>query len=291
MKKLFFSILFMLLCGPCLVQAAGTSSLKVEIKGKGSPLLLIPGLGCSGEVWESTVAALEKRYECHVLTLPGFGGHPAISYQNDDYLQQVKAQIIGYLDARDLQQVGLIGHSLGGFLSLQLAAEQPERFSSVLVVDALPFLAAMRMPGITAEGVQPIAENMRRMMLQQPQESREANQRGSLHSMVTAKEDLEKVLAMNLASEKEVMAQAMYEMMVTDMREKIAGIKAPVRVLGAWIAYKEYGVTKENSLQAYSAQYAKLPDVKVEMSDKGRHFIMYDDPEFYFAQLQEVFPH
>ena len=290
MKKLFFSILFMSFSCTLVVQAVATPVLKVEVKGKGSPLLLIPGWGCSGEVWESTVAALEKRYECHVLSLPGFGGQPAISHQ-EDYLQQVKAQITGYLDAKNLQQLGLIGHSLGGFLSLQLAAEQPERFTSVLVVDALPFLAAMRMPGITAEGVKPIAENMRRMMLQQPEESREANQRGTLSSLVTGKEDLEKILAMNMASEKEIMVQAMYEMMVTDMREEIAQIQAPVRVLGAWIAYKEYGVTKENSLQAYSAQYARLPDVKVVMSDKGKHFIMYDDPEFYLAQLKQVFPH
>lgn len=130
-------------------------SFKVAVSGKGTPLLLIPGLACSGDVWETTVDSLKDRYECHVLTLPGFAGQPAIDHENR-YLEKVKGEILSYLDNQDLQQIGLIGHSLGGFLALQLAAEHSGRFNALVIVDGLPFLPAMQVPGITAEGAKPM---------------------------------------------------------------------------------------------------------------------------------------
>ena len=288
MKKLFLMLLMMSTF--MAVHASDKPSFKVVVKGKGQPLLLIPGLGCSGEVWESTVAALEKQYQCHVLTLPGFAGQPAVTFDKS-YLEQVKQEIFAYVVDHDLQEVGLIGHSLGGFLSLQLAAEQPERFGPVLIVDALPFLPAIQMPAITEEGARATAENMRQMMLAQPTEGAEDRQRAVLASMVNDSAKLERILGWNMASDRKTMAQAMYDLYSTDLRDKIARIQKPVLVLGAWIAYKNYGVTKESSLQAYKSQYAKVPEVEVLLSDKGKHFIMYDDLELYFSGLQQLFPH
>jgi N-formylmaleamate deformylase len=150
MKKFIF-ILLMGLSTVLPAQQVRNVSFKVEVYGKGAPLLLIPGLACSGEVWETTVDSLKDRYECHVLTLPGFAGQPAIAHEGR-YLQQVKDEIVDYLRRQNLEAVGLIGHSLGGFLSLQPAAENPERFSAVVVIDAAPFLPALQVPGITSEG-------------------------------------------------------------------------------------------------------------------------------------------
>jgi pimeloyl-ACP methyl ester carboxylesterase len=51
----------------------------VDVKGSGGrPIILIPGLGCPGSVWDETVAHLGEDYEAHVLTLAGFAGLPAI---------------------------------------------------------------------------------------------------------------------------------------------------------------------------------------------------------------------
>jgi N-formylmaleamate deformylase len=171
-------------------------------------------------------------------------GQPAIAHEGR-YLQQVKEEIVDYLRRLNLEAVGLIGHSLGGFLSLQLAAENPERFSAVVVIDAAPFLPALQVPGITAEGAKSMAANMWQRLLNQKADDREVNQRGALHSMVSGKEDLERILSWNMASDLETVAQAMYELYSTDYRQEIASIKVPVLVMGAWIAYKDYGVTKE----------------------------------------------
>ena len=55
-------------------------------------------------------------------------------------------------------------------------------------------------------------------------------------------------------------------------------------VLGAWAAYKQYGSTKESTRAIFTQQYAKLPGVRIEMSEAGRYFLMYDDTAWFFAQ-------
>ena len=76
----------------------------------------------------------------------------------------------------------------------------------------------------------------------------------------------------------------MYDMYTIDLRAEISRIQQPVLVLGAWAAYKQYGSTKESTRAIFTQQYAKLPGVRIEMSEAGRHFLMYDDTAWFFAQ-------
>lgn len=52
----------------------------VKIIGKDQPLLLIPGFTVPGESWDTIVNELKDNYECHVVTLAGFGGKKAIDF-------------------------------------------------------------------------------------------------------------------------------------------------------------------------------------------------------------------
>ncbi len=73
--------------------------------------------------------------------------------------------------------------------------------------------------------------------------------------------------------------------MATDLRGQLARIAAPTLVLGTWIAYKDFA-TKDAVAQTFRDQYAKLPNVKIEMAQRARHFIMYDEPEWFLARVQ-----
>ena len=56
---------------------AVSNRITVTVRGKGPDVLLIPGLACSGAVWEATVAHLEGHYRLHIVQIAGFGGSPA----------------------------------------------------------------------------------------------------------------------------------------------------------------------------------------------------------------------
>src|SRR6188768_1689332 len=125
MKRIFslptIGLILALLLGTKVAQAQ--TFFTVEVTGKGQPMILIHGLYCNGEVWKETVERYKNEYECHVITLSGFGGNPA--NLTDHFLESVKDDIIAYTKAKKLKHTILMGHSMGAFLSLWVAASAP----------------------------------------------------------------------------------------------------------------------------------------------------------------------
>jgi N-formylmaleamate deformylase len=76
----------------------------------------------------------------------------------------------------------------------------------------------------------------------------------------------------------------MYEMLTTDLRPMLGRVQQPVLVLASWAAYQPMGATKESTKAIFEQQYALLPQHRVEMSEAGRHFLMWDDTQWFFAQ-------
>ena len=262
---------------------ASAEGLKVNVLGNGKPMILIPGLTCDGAVYEETVKKYQSQYECHVITLPGFAGNPAIEFE-DNFVETVKGLIMEYIADNNLKNPTIVGHSLGGFIALSLAIDHPGDFDRLVIIDSLPFLTAIQMPGATAESARPFAENMKNMMLSQ-EGSNEGMQRMMLQSMITDPKNIETALEWGKASDANTVAQAMYELYTTDLRDKLDQIESPILVMGAWIAYKNYGVSRETTLANFEGQYSKATNCTVKLTDIGKHFIMWDDPEFYFASI------
>src|SRR5580704_5732544 len=99
-------------------------SFAVSKTGHGSPLIFIPGLECSGDVWKDAVAHFSDRHTCYVLTLPGFAGQPPISDSN--ILATVVSQLAEYIHENHIQKPVIIGHSLGGWVALAIGVAYPD---------------------------------------------------------------------------------------------------------------------------------------------------------------------
>lgn len=259
-------------------------SFNVQISGAGKPVVLVPGLACSAEVWDETVKHLNAEgYRTYALTLPGFGGQPAI--KTDDYLATVQNDIVQYIHDQHIDKPVLIGHSLGGFLVLKIAAENPDLPSKVISVDGLPFLAAAMMPNVTPEMAKQIGERTRLGILNGDPQHREERSRATLTQMVTSPSNVDRELKVESKSDTPTVAAAMGELLATDIRPEMKNIKVPVLELGTWIAYKNYGATHDSVQQKYTAQFGGNPNVHVVISDTARHFIQLDDQPWFFSQI------
>lgn len=254
---------------------------KVEVTGKGAPVILIPGLASSGEVWDGTVARYCGNRQCHVVTLAGFAGVPAIE---GPLLPAVEQQLSDYIAANKFDHPIVIGHSLGGFVGMKLAADHPDQVGRLVIVDTLPALGAVQNPDITDAQLKDKAEGMRTSMRSQPVDQYRAGQVYTLRTMITKQEDIDRALSWGKRSDRATVINAMADMMGEDLRQQISRIQAPTLVLGAWYAYKDFG-TKPMFEQMYKNQYQQLPNVKVELADTARHFIMYDDPAWMYDRI------
>jgi N-formylmaleamate deformylase len=264
------------------VSPAAHPSFVVKVVGKGRPVLLIPGLTCPGAVWNETVARYQGQYQCHIISLAGFGGVAPQQPVPAHLLQDTRDQLLAYIKAQKLSRPLVIGHSLGGFLALWMAATDPAALGPLEIVDSLPFLPAIQNPAATAELARPQAEQLRQQVSQGHMTM--AAERQMAASMVTDTARIAQVARWGLASDPATVGQAMYDMYATDLRADIARIKQPVLVLGTWAAYKQYGATKESTRAIFAQQYTQLPQARIEMSEAGRHFVMYDDTAWFFSQ-------
>jgi len=261
--------------------AGNPPSFHVEITGKGKPMILIPGFASSGATWNSTVARYKDRYECHVLTLAGFAGEPRI---DAPLLETVRQDLAAYIREKKMDKPVIVGHSLGGVLALWLAEQEPRLVGPLVIVDSLPFLAAVMNPGATAESMKAPAEQMRKMFSGPPTEESDKRTQTSIQAMVTKPEDAGMIVGWSRKSDRAAMGDAIYEMMTTDLRPDLDKITSPTLVIGTWIAYKQYA-TREQVEKNFRLQYEKLAHYDFVLEDTARHFVMLDDPDGFFRAV------
>lgn len=252
------------------------TAFKVDIKGKGAPVLLFPGFGCTGEVWNETVAELSKNYECHIFTLAGFGNVPPIE---GPWLSTIKTQIISYVKTNKLKKATLIGHSLGGTLSLWLASEETNLFKKLILVDALPASAALMIPNYKGEVI-PYDNPQSKIMLAMDQNAFNAMNTQLTSYMCLNKEKQKTINKWLDIADRKTYVYGYIDMLNLDLRKEIAKIKIPVVILAA--TNPDLTTVKKT----YEAQYENLPSVKIYYAANSAHFVMYDQPEWFIEKVK-----
>src|SRR5690606_28653941 len=111
-------------------------SLHVEQRGEAGPaVILIPGLASGPWVWKTDADRLAKDHVVYLVTLPGFDGRAPDEKATFD---SVVSDLGALIESRKLHKPALVGHSLGGTLSLAYAAAHADSIAGVVAVDGLP---------------------------------------------------------------------------------------------------------------------------------------------------------
>lgn len=111
--------------------------LPFDDRGEGPPLVFVHGFLNDASVWSGVIDELEGDFRCIAVDLPGHGRSPGNgpgTYGRDDVLDDIRR----VLDECGVEQSVLVGHSLGGYLSLALAIEDPDRVTGIGLVGAGP---------------------------------------------------------------------------------------------------------------------------------------------------------
>lgn len=119
------------------VQADGLSLVVTEYRTAATgtpPLVLLHGIGSRGASWWPVIDALAEQFSLYVADLRGHGasGKPETGYRLPDYA----ADLTALLDALELDQPAILGHSLGGLIALTWAVDHPERAAGIVLEDS-----------------------------------------------------------------------------------------------------------------------------------------------------------
>lgn len=262
-------------------SAAVSGAFRVERTGQGRPMILIPGLMSSGEVWNGAVDHFRGRYDMHVLTLAGFAGVPPLSTER--FLEAERDAIIRYIREQKLTRPVLVGHSLGAFLAYSIAAAAPDLVGPVVAVDGVPYLAALGDASATPERMRPQAEQMAAVYRSFTPAQVAAQTMLSMRGMANDSAAWALGARWAEASDPATTGRALAEMMTTDLREQVAAIRSPVLLVAAVGGFP--APDQAAALARYEAQLTRVPNRQVAMATRARHFVMYDDPEFLFTTM------
>lgn len=276
---LLISYLFSISLTESNAQVTSPYGFKIEVVGEGKPILFFPGLISSGEVWDKTVSTFMESYECHVFTMPGYAGVPPV--ETESYLETWKKGIIDYIESESLEQVTLVGHSLGGFLSLWIGTENHPAVNKIVVVDALPFLAGVGNSNTTTGFNEEAAKQYMNSFAQMDDEQELASRIRVAQGMTHNADKWETIAQWAVDSDIKTEAWTANEMMGMDLRDKIAKIEIPVLVLGAYSENPQFpDFTLERMKKSFIEQYRSLSTLQFEVAEGAGHFIMFDKSDW-----------
>src|SRR5512143_2228257 len=112
--------------------ATDQGNLHYEVYGRGRPVILLHGYQGSWGLWQQTMTVLGGMYRTYALDFWGFGesGTRRSTYAVKDFV----ALVDQFMEQLGIAQAPLVGHSMGGTVSLLVAIQYPRRVQKAVVI-------------------------------------------------------------------------------------------------------------------------------------------------------------
>ena len=121
--------------------------------GEGDPVVMVHGGGpgaCGEHNWSNNIPALAKHFHVFAIDLIGYGltDKPPIEYT----YQAKVAHVAGFIDALGLDRTHLGGNSMGSYIAVRYALDNPDRTKKVLMVATATVANAMGVGQVSQQG-------------------------------------------------------------------------------------------------------------------------------------------
>lgn len=119
-----------------IISLNGRSTHYLE-RGEGEPIILIHGFNMDMNTWLYNIHALAEHFKVYALDLWGLGysTREPLDYGYDLYSEQLRL----FMEAKDIEQATLIGHSMGGGTAVIFTLRHPEKVKELVLVDTTGF--------------------------------------------------------------------------------------------------------------------------------------------------------
>jgi pimeloyl-ACP methyl ester carboxylesterase len=247
-------------------------SVHYEVYGRGRPVILLHGWLESWGLWQETMDFLGDSYRTYAIDFWGFGesDKKRESFSIPDFVLLVN----DFMEQLGIKHAPLVGHSMGGTVSLSVAINHPQRVSKIVVVGS-PIEGSSLSVLLKLASIRSIANLVYRMMdalkigirLAAPIITRESQWPAMIHR------DLNQVTL-------ESFLLSISSLRQTDLTPQLAPIYQPVMGM-----YGDRDVIVNPNQWNLLDEY--LQRVRIERFRRAGHFIMLDEPHKFKTILKE----
>ncbi|MBW4438090.1 MAG: alpha/beta hydrolase [Pleurocapsa minor GSE-CHR-MK-17-07R] len=251
-----------------------------EAYGRGRPVLLLHGWMNSWAVWRDTIQLLGRDFRMYALDFLGFGdsGDQAKEFSVTNFSLMVNT----FMDRMGIVKAPLVGHSMGGTVSLSVALAHPDKIVKVIVVGS-PIVGSSLSPllklaanrqwiglGQSAPGLYSVFQAGFRPLL-----------RGYSYFLAKDGNMLGKMLTDDVAKlNLEPFIESITTLRETDLRPRLADLKMPI--LGI---YGKKDLIVDPKQSQVLKQFA--PTSRISWFENSGHFPMMDEPERFHLTIKD----
>lgn len=247
-------------------------SVHYEVYGRGRPVILLHGWLESWGLWQETMDFLGNSYRTYAIDFWGFGESDKRreSFTVPDFVTLVN----DFMEQLGIKHAPLVGHSMGGTVSLSVAINHPERVSKVVVIGS-PVEGSSLSVLLKLASIRTIASIVYRMMdalklgirIAAPIITRESQWPAMIHS------DLNQVTL-------ESFLLSISSLRQTNLTHQLAPIYQPVMGM-----YGDRDVIVNPNQWSILDTY--IQRVRIERFRRAGHFIMLDEPNQFKSILKD----
>ena len=242
-----------------------------EVYGRGRPVILLHGWLGSWGLWQETMAYLGRYYRTYALDFWGFGesGKKRDTYAVQDFVSLVDQ----FMDRLGIVQAPLVGHSMGGTVSLSVALQYPHRVRKVVVIGSPIVGSSLAIP-LKLAGYRFIAFMLFNMMWAFRSTMR------IVSPFICADPRFPDMMDKDLSrTTVESFLRSIASLRRTDLRPMLSQIKIPVMGM--------YG-DRDNIVHPRQWQplIQSLPNAKIVRWERAQHFVMLDTPQEFMENLK-----
>lgn len=238
--------------------------------GRGAPLLLLHGLGSSGQIWDGIIPELARS---HRVVAPDLRGHGASAKPRGGYSVRLLADdVVALLDHLGVEAAAVCGLSMGGTIAQTLAVEHPARVRALVLEDTWGYPTAAfatalgaRIQAIREHGLAHYAETAIPQVFSE--RFRAANPRA-----------LDEYRARNAQLDPEAIQSVMRGLIAFDLRGRLATIRVPTLVV--------LGSEDRLTPRAHAEYLCRvIPGSRLEIVDGAGHIPHLEAPDVFTRLL------
>ncbi len=254
----------------------GEGTLRYLTAGTGAPLVLLHTVRTQAEHFRALIPLISGKYTAYALDLPGMGYSeivPSASYDEP----AMRAGVERLLTELDLDDVTMVGESMGAVLALTTAADLPQRVRRVVAVNAYDFrsgiarsglLARLVVGGVLAPGVGPMIAGV------EPKPILRRILQGGLGDRTALRDDyVDELLQVGGRPGYPTVARAVYQSLpsLIAARARYPEVKAPIHLV--------YGERDWSRSSDREANKQLLPAAEFTQVPGAGHFIALERPD------------
>jgi pimeloyl-ACP methyl ester carboxylesterase len=260
-----------------LLEKTESTPFKVESIGKGKPVLYLPGFATPGSMWAETIEHLNLERKSYVFSYAGFNGNKPIKMP---WYVTIKNSIIDYIKDNDLSEIIIIGHSMGGNLAVDIAAALSNKVSKIIIVESLPCMREVMMPNIPAKSLYYDSPYNKQMLEMNAQQFKKMA--AIMASNMTLNENKkESITNWIVEADRKTWVYGYTDLLKLDLRSSLPKVTCETLIVGA--SFPDVKIAKEN----YEKQYSNLSNKTIIMASNSKHFLMFDQPEWFYKTAND----